>query len=77
MFHIINIALYTIVGVGFTIALIFVISVIVRVRRGKLKFVPADPRTIDPFEIHNEMEHFRKSAINPETGNPYYGPSGF
>ena len=53
--HIANIILFVIVSVGFGIAFLSIISVIVRVRRGKLKFVPADPRSIDPFENHKTV----------------------
>ncbi len=71
--HIANIILFVIVGGGFGIALISVISVIVRVRRGKLKFVPADPRSIDPFEHTGKFDKDWKSnpAYNLRSGNHF------
>ena len=72
--HIANIMLFVIVGVGFGIALLSVISVIVRVRRGKLKFVPADPRSIeDPLKGIKELDEamFNDSSFNLSSGNHF------
>jgi hypothetical protein len=66
--HIANIILFVIVGVGFGIALLSVISVIVRVRRGKLKFVPADQRLTD---INPATGLLMLNDVYDIKGNPY------